>query len=163
MKVHSFIEYKSGKYELVKKFLHLTGHDQIDMGDLDNWWDETRTMTIMTKEGDAQKLAFNLLRKMRRSAFEGYDISSKDDRILYRDVPNICTVSDIDTANVGLSNFLYAFIYPLKYKEYRIFRLDYNIQSRERYLMTINHSLKHGRDEIIISDTENVRRQMRYN
>lgn len=151
MKLHTFLEYQSGKFKVIKKFLHFTGCGSL----LD-------TFTILTKEGNARSLAHQFVKEQGLSPVEGYDCSSLN--LVFRDVPFISTVQDMDKTNAGvdmLSNFLYAFVYPLKYQSHEIYRIDYNVLSNEKQRIISGYNKT--RDEFIFSANGKVKEQVSFN
>ncbi len=164
MRKHIFLEYKAGRFNIVKQFLHFTGYDEnvVDDSHKDNdCLCEIHTLTILTKEGNAKCLARNFAKSLNLKCVEGYNLKSRD--LKYGDVLNISTVSDIDKTNRGinmLSNWIYAFVYPQKYQNYDIYRLDYIISYKDKYLKKVDYSIDEKRDEIIFSLNDRVRHQI---
>lgn len=59
-----------------------------------------------------------------------------------------------------LANFMRAFIYPDKYRNYKIFKLDVMVSAKQKYYNLIDYSIDENRNEIIYSFNENIKKQI---
>lgn len=167
MILHTFLEHEKGQFKTIKKFLHYTGYNT-EVSEKDKNSEalcEVHTITIITKESNAKNIAYEFAKNKRLRLIESYDCTTKL-KMKYENVPQITTVADIDKTNEGmnmLSNWLYAFIYPEKYKDYSIYRIDYVITYKMKYNKEVDYSINENRDEIIYSLNKEVKKQILQN
>jgi hypothetical protein len=93
--------------------------------------------------------------------------SYNDCKVRFGNVTEIVAVNNMDKTNEGfngfLSNFMYAFIYPEKYQNYKIFKLDVMVSHKDKYHNLIDYSINENRDEIIYSLNKEVKNQILQN
>lgn len=167
MKLHTFLEYDKGNYTIIKKFLHFDGFDESvkeEYKDEERLFYSVNYFVILCKDSKTMnKVAYKYAKENNLSLIESYN----DCEVRFSNVTEITAVNNMDKTNEGfngfLSNFMYAFIYPKKYQDYKIFKLDVMVSHKDKYYNLIDYSINENRDEIIYSHNKEIKNQILQN